>query len=399
LIRLPKHRHRGAAVGLALLLAAGSRPAGAEPPANPELHAVLRSGWDRVAKGDLDGADRQWETARALDPTHPGPPAFQARTLQMRRFLDYPDPRFDDAIEACTQEAIRLAEEWLERDSESARAHLYLGQALYDQMLLYGIQRHYYKAGTRGERGRKALERALQLDPSLVDAKLPLGTYYVYASVATRYVGWLSWLWFIPTGERDKGLAYLRDALEGGDLFDSEAAMTLQAVHHYLDDAPEKSLPLLGDLLARYPDNSLARFERIEALFALERYDDVLREAQRAIERPARYWGDAERKEMARVWRARVFAATGRSHEALQELDAVSGSSSIIGWTRRWAELVRGQAYDLAGERERARDHYESARDMSDYLGGDRVRELAESGLASPYEARSGPVAAAPPGS
>ncbi len=349
--------------------------------------ALIREGLAFTAAGNLAAADLTWQRLREAVPEHPAGELFAIKSLQARRNLDWSDERYDAEIREHADAALALGEQWVERSPESAQAQFYLGHAFMELMLLDGMHGHYYRAGTEGEKGRKALERALELDPTLIDAKLPLGTYYYYASVATRWIRWLTWLWFVPTGEHDTGLAYVEETWHKGDLLRFSAGSTLSMIYTYMEDDPERGEVILHELHRLQPTNTYFQFEIVEACVNAGDNAGAIEAALKLERGTGTQFGDDRRRRMARLFRARAELYLGRTAEAdtlLQPLE--QDASELNAWSQRWLLLLRGYLLDLDGEREAAITRYEQVLAASKSRWGlSRTARLAQLGLDEPF--------------
>jgi tetratricopeptide (TPR) repeat protein len=349
---------------------------------------LLRDGIVLYAAGDLAGADQVFASVREKVPAHPGPLIFEIKTLQARRSLDWWNPQYNDPIRTRADAAAALAREWIERDPGSARAHLYLGQALLELMVIKGISNSYYSAGVDGVNAGKTLERALELDPALVDAKVPLGTLRYYAAIAGKYVGMISWLWFVPKADRELGLAYLEEAARDADLFRFDAALTLSTVYMYVEEDPARALPLLEATLARNPTNSLLHFELVELRFKMADYQATIAATGALEQAVASQFGDHQRRKMARIWRARAELHLGRADRTKTLLAEAEGDwNDLTPWSRRWLLVTQANTLDLAGERASAVSLYE--RVVSEKARESRSDALAREGLLEPFRIES----------
>jgi len=371
--------------------------------AKEPLRALIRSGVRAYEKGDLAAADALWARVRDLHPEHPAAAIFELKTLQARRSLDYWGGQYEQAIHERAEEAVRLGRDWLEHAPDKPQAHFYLGQALLEMMVIDGMARRYYRAGTQGEEARRLLERALALDPSFVDAKLPLGVYYYYASIATRFVPFLRWLWFVPKGDRDAGIACMEEVGREGDLLRFEAAARLAGLYIYVEERPDLAEPILLELSRRHPENSALRFELIELRLKQQDYPGTVATALALEQSQGEQFGDETRRDMARIWRARAELSRGRAAEAdtlLHSLEARFDEFSA--WIQRWLLVLRGQLYDLAGEREQAIASYSRVSQKKPPFGSRPTSELARRGLDAPFQldaAYTTPSVTAPPDS
>lgn len=351
------------------------------------LEELIHRGARAYERGDVAGSDATWARVRALDPEHPAAAIFELRTLQARRSLDYWGGQYEAAIRERAEEAVRLSRAWLERVPDSPQALFYLGQGLLEMMVIDGKAGQYYKAGTQGEEARRHLERALELDPDFIDAKLPLGTYYYYGSIATRYVPFLRWLWFVPKGEREVGLAYIQEVARGGDLLKFVAASRLATLYLYLEKRPDLAEPILLALSRRFPENSALHFELVEVRLERKDYAGTVAAAQDLEQKQGDQFGDAARRGMARIWRARAELYRGNTAEAdalLRSLEA--HFDELTSWSQRWLLVTRGQFHDVAGERDEAVASYARVSQEKVPFGSRRSAEAAQSGLDTPFE-------------
>jgi tetratricopeptide (TPR) repeat protein len=110
-------------------------------------------------------------------------------------------------------------------------------------------------AARDGRRIKDALERALTLDPGLVDCYFGLGLYHYYADVAPRAVKMLRWLLLLPGGDRATGLNQMLMARDAGRLVRSEAEYQLHVVYVWYEKQPERALEMLDALQRRHPHN------------------------------------------------------------------------------------------------------------------------------------------------
>jgi tetratricopeptide (TPR) repeat protein len=384
-------------MALAMMISIAATAAWADPPAaeGPVLRApgslppitdLIRAGLNRQAHGDLDGADASWSEIRRHYPDHPAGPVFEMHTLQLRNSLDWQGAKYHVAIRKRSKEALTHAEDWLERAPDDPQAHFYAGQIKKELMILDGLSGSYFKAGSGGEQARKHLERALELDPELIDAKLPLGLYYYYASIATRFIKWFTWLWFIPTGNHDLALEYIEDVSKRGDLFKVDSALELSKFYLYFEQKPEAARPILLSLHEAYPDNSYVSFELIELWIYLKDYDRAIQAALELEASRGSQFGDSTRRIMAKIFRARAELMRGNTEESAAILRIVqSGWVELSPWAKRWLLLTRGNLDDLKGSRDKAVAHYEEVLEHRSRWDSARSVELADAGLEAPF--------------
>jgi len=376
------------------VLAQGARAESTGPPAAPPqpagfaMHDLLAQGVALTHERKWGAADAIWQQLRARDPAHPAAPVFEVYTLYWRQIVDLADTRYDEAIRRGNEEAIRLARARLEVAPQNAEAHFYAGQAWFHRARLEGIRGHVLSAASHIRRATNHFETALEIDPTLVDAKLPIGMYQYFVGILPRFIRWLSWLWFVPMGDAPAGLRNLGDVYDRGDLYRWDAAFLLTNIYAYHEPGQKhRALALARALHARFPTNALFHHELLEVLFEAGFYDEVVAEAAILEARPGPDGIDASVRRQARAMRARAELNLGRPDVALELLESFGPDGpERPPWGRAWVLLTRGQALDAVGERARAVAHYQRVANLEQSDGSARAEELAKAGLAAPFE-------------
>jgi tetratricopeptide (TPR) repeat protein len=272
------------------------------------------------------------------------------------------DRRFNEAAAA----AIAASETWTKREPNRGEAWFYLAGS-YAPLVQWRVLRGERVAAARdGNRIREALERALQLDPSLDDAYFGIGLYHYYADVAPAAAKLLRWLLFLPGGDRVKGLQEMLQARQKGVLLRGEADYQLHLIYLWYEQQPARALELLQDLDSRYPTNPLfiQRIAEIEndyhhdhsaSALAWQTLHDRAREGRVA---------DAGRRAIrAGLALAEHLDALYETDRAIERLKAVLAADPRL-LTR--ADLARAQsqlgaAYDRLGDRALAIQAYNAA--------------------------------------
>ena len=163
------------------------------------------------------------------------------------------DQRFTD-LAAST---ISANEAWTLREPQRAEAWFYLAGSYAPRVQWRVLRGERLGAVRDGKRIKDALERALQLDPSLNDAYFGIGLYHYYAAVAPAAAKLLRWLLFLPGGDRVQGLQEMIQARDKGELLRGEADYQLHFVYLWYERKPDEALTLLERLEGRYPHNPL----------------------------------------------------------------------------------------------------------------------------------------------
>jgi hypothetical protein len=156
-----------------------------------------------------------------------------------------------------SESAIAAAIAWTDAEPQRAEAWFARGAA-YGARAQWRVARHERLAAARdGKHIKLALERALQLDPTMHDAKFGLGMYRYYADVAPAALRFLRWLFLLPGGDRQAGLQQMLDARERGVVIRGEADYQLHLIYLWYEHRAHDALALVRALEHRYPRNPL----------------------------------------------------------------------------------------------------------------------------------------------
>lgn len=171
-----------------------------------------------------------------------------------------PDPKFQEEFQQLTQRAFKLEEDRLDKDSKDIDA-LYARGVTRAQVAVYTglVQRAWISALRNAVGARHDEEKVLELAPDTVQAKLIVGThYFVLGSLpwSLRTAGGV----FGLSGNKEKGLSYLRDCAAGKGETSVDAkillVLFLRRERRFTD-----ALAVARDLIAHYPRNVLMGLE------------------------------------------------------------------------------------------------------------------------------------------
>lgn len=346
---------------------------------------------EQGARANLEGryaeADAAWQALRQLDPGDSAPEIWSAETSWWRLIVDGGATEHDARIEAAVARTIELADARLMRNDEDAEALSHKGMALISRARLNGMRGRYLSAGRAGEQGRVLLERSLALDPNQAPGRYPLGVYYYYAGIAPSFIKWVNWLWFVPKGDREKGLSLMREVRDGPGLRADEARFMLMIINNYHGPLDLESALASGQLLhARYPDNVLFHSELIEVLVKRGMYDQAI-ETALALEKRQPAEAEARvRPMLARILRAQATLLNGNGAEAWKILEPMDERTTPLPvWGGAWLHLVRGQVLDVRGEREAAVAEYRRVKNLKGPAYNERAALIAEAALKDPF--------------
>jgi tetratricopeptide (TPR) repeat protein len=284
--------------------------------------------------------------------------------------------------------AMALAEARLKTNARDTGAYYALGVS-------YGLRANYdflvRKAWRDSLRdataARKAHSRVTEIDPSNVDARMVQGLHdYVVGSLPLewRMLGFL--LGF--HGNKEEGIRQVETVARRGSINRLDAEFLLCAIYRR-ERISARAIPLLEDLIGRFPDNYLLRMElaqmysdigkKAQALAALERMRAMKRAgapglAALATEKIDYAEGNIE------FWYNDLDAALANMRRAAAGADELDLNTGVLAWMRL------GQIYDLTGQRKLAIDAYRRAAQFAP--DSDAARESRHY-IDSPYQRKT----------
>lgn len=209
---------------------------------------------------------------------------------------------------------------------------------------------------------RKLHNRVTDLDPSRIDARMSQGFHdYVVGSLhwSYRFLGFLAGF----HGDKDAGIRTLAHVASHGNLNQSDAKIMLGVIYRR-EGKPALVLPILDDLLKRYPRNYLLLLELAQV------HADIgdLAPATAALDRCQRLKSSSapgfaalpqERIEYAR---GNLLFWYNEPEKAIEHLRlATAGSSRLDPYSGSMSWFRLGQCLDLAGRASEARTVFQKA--------------------------------------
>lgn len=259
--------------------------------------------------------------------------------------------------------AIQLSQDQLAKNPNDTAALYSLGVA-------YGLRANYNflvkKAWSDSLRdageARKAHNRVTELDPSNYDARLVQGVHdYVVGSLPAFYRALVNV--FGVHGDRAGGIRTLQTVAAKGKHNKTDAQVLLCALLRR-EGRPREALPLLNDLLRRYPRDYLLRFEKEQMYSAIGDKAAALQEldqlAELRKEKAAGYGRIPEEKIVYE--RATVEFWYNDLGHALEDFKKVTANPKDLDLnTGVLAYMRQGQIYDLTNRHTQAVEAYRRA--------------------------------------
>lgn len=242
--------------------------------------------------------------------------------------------------------------------------------ALYAMGITYGLRANYYflvqkawvDALHDSTTARKLHNRVSELDPANVDARLVQGLHdYVVGSLP----------WFYRTfgfligfhGDKARGIRTVEQVAAHGSVNRIDAEVFLAAIYRR-ERQPVKALPVVEDLIRRFPRNYLLRFEEAGMYSALgdgKKAIDCVQQVARLKKEGAQGYARVPQEKIyyhlgtIQFWYNDLNAALANMQKVTAHADEVDLNTGVLAWMRV------GQIYDLTERHALAVEAYKKA--------------------------------------
>jgi len=230
--------------------------------------------------------------------------------------LDMEDDTDKDIFIHLVQQAIDLSQEDIKTGDNLAWAHLTCGNA-HGYLAAYdGRHGSWWSAVKKGVKAKNQYLKALQVDSTLYDAYLGLGTYHYWKSAKTEFVNWLPFV----ADRKQQGIDELQLAIDSS-LFSREIAANSLLWIHLNQGKPREARRIACDLEQQYPNSHIVLWAQAFTNYhagslelASEYFAEIISQIEQA---PGNYFNLIE----CRYQRATIFRRLGRDKNALEELE------------------------------------------------------------------------------
>lgn len=232
---------------------------------------------------------------------------------------------------AALEHTIAVCDSMLELDEDNAAAYLYRGWAYINKAQTNLIARHMRATAGDCRRGKGDLDKFYEYHPEGdPDAATVLGAYLFYADTLPGFFKFISWIIRVPGGDRERGLALLREGAAGDGYTSSDAELVLAVSYYLFDGNLEDAAKMLESAVQRYPRHPwVVEYASSMSYIYPERTDASIAAESVVLDG----WGDTTRGWLDAVqyrlrWtRARLNRQLGRYDVALAQMESIVDES------------------------------------------------------------------------
>ena len=353
---------------------------------DPTFDATIVKANELFLNADFDAGIQLIANLEKDRPQSPAVSFFLANGYWWKIFRSYiydkdaKETPFDDDFEKNLEQAMDRSERLLSRNKYDVAALFYLGNAYSLKSRVKGLRGSYFSAGRDAGKGKNYLEQVLKLQPKQYEAYYNLGIYNYLAGALPGYAKVLKTLLFLPGGDKNKGLEYLRLASEKSIYFGDEAELILARFYGDFEDRPQEAVQTVEKFHAKYPQNAWYHFwlgtlisDEINDYDRAEKiYSEILARCNRNVPSYT-----SELKNQAWLKLARVKSRQLEPEIAIREIKTlISQKPREPVWILSRAYLDLGNIYDQIGMRKEALAAYSQVRNHRNFQ--EEARKLRE---------------------
>lgn len=335
---------------------------------------------------EFDKAAGQFNEIIAVDTANPAG-YFALAALSWWRYSQNFDVQADfkdleDEFMRNVEITIKVCEERLEKKEALDQTYFFMGSAYGLRGRWYAVQRRWFKAYTNGNKGRKLLNKAVKANPGFYDAYLGLGIFDYFADTLPGVLK-IPALLFI-SGDKARGIAEVRLALEKGRFFSTEARLFLVEIMTRHEKNLKAAFEELDALKAGDPSNLFFRLAEILTLVHAQEWQKVLDACEKLLadHKKTPSPGIAQQLSLIYLSAGDSYLGLNKPREAAAWLTGGIAETAFPkkGWVT-YCYLRRGQAMDLLGKRQEAVMDYNTVMSRDDFWD---AHKYAKSSLKKP---------------
>jgi tetratricopeptide (TPR) repeat protein len=345
-------------------------------------------------KADYEGVHRISDQLKALFPEHSIGYTINLNTLVTRLSWDSQQQHYDQIILDDAEKTLSLCRAQIKAKPKDYDGYYYCGQAHFALTYLHALRGNYYRAGKNGSDTIETLEQTLALNPDLIDAKMHLGVAYYYADNLPPFIKAFSrFLWFVPTGNSERSLPYIKEVSERGQYFKDVAKFLYSdLLINGNDNDREQAINILNELITLYPENRRFQLRYISLLGEVSRFEQSLATANEFIATEKTYARDAIDIALVRLWATRAYLGLHDIDGAISAfgvIEQTAANREFPSWGKSWFTLTLAQIQDLRDQRKDAIANYKKVIKMFADYAGTEVIDAAKHGLDTPFTVSS----------
>jgi tetratricopeptide (TPR) repeat protein len=348
-------------------------------PTRSDNDTATRKGFDHFYNLEYDKAIREFEAAQQAHPDDPfavnhtlaavtfkelyrvgalDTEAYATDNFLTRKLSAPLDPNVRERVKQLSDQALALSQARLNKNPADVDALYARGITRGLRATYLGLAEKQWFAALRGTvAARHDHEHVLELDPTYTDAKVVVGTHlYVVGSLnwATRVTASIVGI----SGNKQKGLEYLREASNGAHTEVAEDAQIILALFLRREQNYGEALQVVGRMQTEMPRNFLVASEYAHLQNAAGHGQDAIAAYRKVIAGCRSNAYSSCRIEVPAYGLGEALRGQRQYQEAAEAYELAAGSPTVDPELKQKATLAAGQMYDVMQKRDTALEKY-----------------------------------------
>ncbi|MCW9707627.1 tetratricopeptide repeat protein [Fodinibius salsisoli] len=276
---------------------------------------------DSIYNFQFDGADRVLSPWKEKYPSHPLWSLIEGMKFWWQVLSDLEDQSNDKQFVNMMKKANYQAGKLLHRQSSHADALIiqaisngYIGRQ-------YSNREEWITSLNYARKAMGTYEYLLEKEPDMPDLKLAQGLKLYYAAyLPEAYPVVKTVSWFLPDGDKEKGLNFIHEASEQAIFARAEATYFLGNINYNYENNYKAAVQHFEKLHRQYPRNNYYARILVKNYYQRDRYDQALKFIDQTLERWERDDLPFEKvmKEELLTWKGRILERRGNHQQALK---------------------------------------------------------------------------------
>ncbi len=289
------------------------------------IDSLALKGVNLAHQGQFQEALEVLQEIKNLYPDEPAGYVFTSAAYQT--LIDsYRNEKYKDKFEQNIETAIQKADAKLKNPNASAHDFFYAGASYGYRGIYRSFRGNWWGAFWDGGKGKKFMEKALELDSTLYDVYFALGTYHYWRSVKSKKLWWLPFF----GDQRKKGIEYTKVAISKGKFAKDEAKYAL--VRIYAEEKDYANVLIWADSVKKInPQDPYSRWFVGSAYIGLEKWEEAEKTYQELISicKNSPYYDIAAEAE-ARYYLALVYSQQNQIPKAYEQIGFILANQKEV---------------------------------------------------------------------
>lgn len=287
---------------------------------SPEFRPDAKAAVDSIYNFNFDGADRVLADWKEQYPNHPLWTLMEGMKFWWKVLSDLEDTSHDEQFITMMKKANYRAGKLLHRQSNHADALLI--QAIANGYIArqYSNRKEWISSLNYARKAKNKYEYLSELKPDMQDLKLAQGLKLYYAAyLPEAYPVVKTVSWFLPEGDKEKGLKLIKEASENAIFARAEATYFLGNINYNYEKNYAAAVRNFEKLCKQYPRNNYYARILVKSYYRRHRYERALNFINKTLDR----WQSKNlphlkvMQEELYTWKGRILEKKNRSAEAL----------------------------------------------------------------------------------